>query len=57
MLPDKMKVSFEEMSLRGKLIIAQQSEIHYADALQQVQRLKKISKVTHSLKKSRRSNL
>jgi len=54
MIPDaKLKVSFEEMSLRGKQIIASQSEITYAIALEQVQRLKKISKVTPSSKKNR----
>jgi len=54
MIPDiKLKISLQELSLRGNQIIAQQSEIHYAAALQQVIRLKKISKVNQSQKKSR----
>jgi hypothetical protein len=40
-------------SLKGKKIIAQQSEISFAEALEQIQRLKANSKVVQSLKKSR----
>jgi uncharacterized protein YfeS len=55
MIPEvKLKISLQELSLRGAMIIAQQPEISYAQAFQQVQRLKKTSKVKHSLKKSRR---
>jgi uncharacterized protein YfeS len=53
MIPDaKLKISLQELSLKGAQILAQQSEIHYAAALQQVAWLKQISKVTQSLKKS-----
>jgi hypothetical protein len=55
-IPDvKLKISLQELSLKGKLIIAQQSEIRYADALRQVQLLKRISKVKPSLKRNRHS--
>lgn len=55
MIPDvKLKISLQELSLKGAQILAQQSEIHYAAALQQVEWLKQISKVTQSLKKSRK---
>jgi hypothetical protein len=54
MIPElKLKISFEELSLKGKQVIARQSEITFAKALQQVQRLKQTSTVKHSLKKSR----
>lgn len=54
MIPEaNLKISLKELSLRGEKIIAQQSEISYAEALAQVQRLKKISKVNQSSKKSR----
>ena len=54
MIPEaNLRISFTELSLRGQRIIAQQSEISYVDALAQVQRLKKISKVKQSQKKSR----
>jgi hypothetical protein len=39
------KISLEEMSFKGKKIIAQQSEISFAKALAQIQLLKKNSKV------------
>lgn len=56
MIPEaNLKISLKELSLRGQRIIAQQSEISYAEALAQVQRLKEISKVTQSSKKSRPS--
>jgi hypothetical protein len=52
MIPDKyLKISFEELALRGKKIIAQMPEISHAQALKQVQRLKEISKVNQSSKK------
>jgi hypothetical protein len=47
------KISFEEASLRGLQIIAQQSATSYVQALAQVQRLKETSKVSSSLKKNR----
>jgi hypothetical protein len=47
------KISLEEMSLRGKKIIAQQSEISFTKALAQIELLKKNSKVGQSSKKSR----
>ncbi len=54
MLPEKnWSISFGELSLRASRIIAQRSEITYAQALQQVQRLKKTSKVDQLSKKSR----
>ncbi len=54
MIPDKeLKISLKELSLKGARIIALQSEIHYAEALKQVQRLKRTSKVKQSLKKNR----
>ena len=54
MIPEVyLKISFTELSLRGEKILAQQSEITYAEALAQVQRLKKISKVKPSQKKNR----
>ena len=44
MIPEKfLKISFTERSLRAKKIILQQPEITYAQALQQVQRVKKDS--------------
>ena len=54
MIPDiKLKISFQELSLRGSRVIAQQSETPFAVALEQVKRLKKTSKVKQSSKKSR----
>jgi len=47
------KISLEEMSLKGKKIIAQQSEISFAKALAQIKLLKENSKVAQSSKKSR----
>lgn len=45
MIPDKnLKISLKESSLRAQQIIAQQPEISYAQALAQIQRLKKTSK-------------
>lgn len=42
MIQDKdLKISLKELSLRGKKIIARQPAISYAEALAQVQRLKK----------------
>jgi hypothetical protein len=55
MIPEtNLRISLMELSLRGQRIIAQQSEISYADALAQVQRLKKISKVKQSQKRAGR---
>ncbi|SEL69707.1 hypothetical protein SAMN04488505_102882 [Chitinophaga rupis] len=54
MIPEaNLRISLTELSLRGERVIAQQSEISYAEALAQVQRLKEISKVKQSQKKSR----
>lgn len=54
MIPEaNLRISLAERSLRGKQIIAQQSAISYAQALKQVQRLKEMSKVNQSLKKSK----
>jgi hypothetical protein len=54
MIPEEnLKISFEELALRGQQILAQQPEISYAEALAQVQRLKEISKVNQSSKKNR----
>ena len=50
---ENLKISFEEASLRGLRIIAQQPAISYAQALAQVQRLKETSKVISSSKKRR----
>ena len=47
------KISLEEMSLKGKKIIAQQSEISFAKALAQILLLKKNSKVAKLSKKNR----
>jgi len=55
MIPEKdLKISFAEMSLRGKKIISQQPEITYADALEQVQRLKANSLINQELRKGRK---
>ncbi|WP_423736095.1 hypothetical protein [Chitinophaga caseinilytica] len=54
MIPEaNLKISLEERSLRGKRIIAKQPEISYAEALEQVKRLKEFFKVAQSNKKSR----
>ncbi len=47
------KISLEELSLRGKQIIAQQPAITYVQALAQVQQLKKTSSISQKSKKSR----
>ena len=53
MIPEKdLKISLEELSLREKKIIARQPEISYAQALEQVQRLRKISQVNPLLKRA-----
>jgi len=53
MIPDvKLKISLQERSLRGKAILAKYSPIFYAADLQEVERLKKDSKVEHSSKKN-----
>jgi hypothetical protein len=45
------KISLEEMSLKGKKIIAQQSEISLSKALAQIQLLKANSKINNKFKK------
>lgn len=50
------RISLEELSLKGRKIIAQQSEISYAKALAQIQLLKANSKVEQPLKKSRQAS-
>lgn len=53
MIPEKkLKISLQELSLRGYQILALQSEISYPQALQQVQRLKQITKVNQSSKRT-----
>ena len=57
MIPEaNLKISFVELSLKEKQIIARQPEISYAQALAQVQRLKEISKVNQLSKKSRQNS-
>jgi len=46
------KISLEELSLKGRDLLAKQSETSYAKALAQIQLLKKNSKVGQSSKKS-----
>lgn len=53
---ESWKISLREMSLRNLKILAQQSAISYASASQQIQRLKRTSKVNNSLNKSRVSS-
>ena len=48
------EISFEELSLRNRRILARQSETTFAQALAQVERLKKNSKVEPFLKKCRK---
>ena len=47
------KISFKELSLKNRRILAQQSEITFVAAIQQVQRLKLHSKVNNLSKKTR----
>lgn len=47
------KISFKELSSWNRKILAQQSAITFAQAFQQVQRLKEPSKVNNSSKNSR----
>ncbi|SEP42975.1 hypothetical protein SAMN05660816_06033 [Niastella yeongjuensis] len=57
MIPEaKLKISLVELSLKGAKILAQQSEISFAQAFQQVQRLKMTSKVNQSSKKGKLSS-
>lgn len=49
-------ISFEDRSLRAKVIVAARSEITYARALAQVERLRKTSKVSQSSKKNNQYN-
>lgn len=56
MIPEaKLKISLQEMSLKRAQILAQRSEITFAQAFQQAQRLQKTSKVNSSLKKNRQN--
>lgn len=56
MIPDsKLKISFQEMALRGAEVLAKRPKITFAQAVEQAQRLQKNSKVNSSLKKSRES--
>ena len=52
---NKLHISFAELSLRGSKILSQQSAISYAQAIQQVERLKKTSKVSSLLKKRKQN--
>jgi len=45
------KISLEQLSLKGRELLAKQSETSYAKALAQIQLLKKNSKVGQSSKK------
>ena len=54
MIPEqKLRLSLKELSLKGRTILAQQSETSYEKAFQQAQLLRKISKVKPSSKKNR----
>lgn len=56
MIPDsKLKISFEEMALRGAEVLAKRPKVTFAQAVEQAQRLKENSKVSSSVKKSRQS--
>ena len=48
------EILFEKLSMRNRKILAQQSETTFAQALAQVERLKKNSKVEPFLKKCRK---
>jgi parvulin-like peptidyl-prolyl isomerase len=50
---ENYKISLEEHKLIGKQIIARQHVISFAEALEQIRRLKKISSVNQQSKKSR----
>jgi hypothetical protein len=54
-LKEIYRISLEELSLKGREIIAQQSETSYAKALAQIQLLKANSKVGQSSKKGRQN--
>lgn len=55
MIPDsKLKISFQEMALRGVEVLAQQPKITFSQAVEQAQRLKENSKVHSSSKKSKK---
>lgn len=57
MIPEKnLKISLEELSLRAQKILEQQPPVTYEQAVAQVQRLKKNSKINQSLKKGRQEN-
>ena len=53
MIEKNLQISLAEYALKGKMIISQQPEITYAQALQQIQKLQKISKSNPLLKKHR----
>jgi len=56
MIPKKdLQISFKESLLKGKQIISQQPEISFAEALAQIQRLKKTSNSNPQSKKSRQN--
>lgn len=56
MIPDsKLKISFQDMALRGAEVLAKQPKITFEQAVEQAQRLKKNSKVNSSLKKSKQN--
>lgn len=57
MIPEEnLKISFMELSLRGAKILAQQPEISFSAALQQIQWLRKNSKVQQSSKKNKNAS-
>jgi len=56
MIPDsKLKISFQDMALRGAEVLAKQPKITFEQAVEQAQRLKKNSKVNSSMKKSKQN--
>lgn len=57
MIPDgKLKISFQDMALRGAEVLAKQPKITFEQAVEQAQRLKKNSKVNSSMKKSKQND-
>jgi hypothetical protein len=55
MIPKKhLQISFKESSLKDKQIISQQPEISFAEALAQVQRLKKLRTAIRNQRKAGR---
>lgn len=54
MIPDsKLKISFQQMALRGAEVLAKQPKITFAQAVEQAQKLKENSKVNFISKKKK----